>query len=265
MFDQAAACADARVVNRDLAQVEVTPKRKKVAIVGFATNTLANVPWTDPSFEIWGMNQGYLHMQRRADRWFEMHLPEAQADLRDPSYQEFLRGCGIPLYMIQVMEEYPTSIRYPIEDAIAYVKRDYFMSSAAFMAVLAAMEGFEEIHFYGINLAIGDEYFYEKPNCEYLIGLLEGRGIKVVVPHASSLLKQYRRYGYFVDARPQQNLKLLLEHRVTDYRAKAEQAQTTFYRYLGMMEEAQALVHVAEGLDHGADIVLLPAPQEAAK
>ena len=259
MWDVTEACATVTIENRYQPEVRVTPPRKKMAVVGFASNTLHLVPWNDPSFEIWGMNQAYMHCVRRADRWFEMHLPDAIPDVRDPEYLKFLRTCPIPLYMIQAYEEFPNSVRYPIEDAIQYGGRDYFMSSVAFMLALAGMEGFEEIHLYGINLAIGDEYFYEKPNCEWWIGRLEGLGIKVHVPHASALLKQYRRYGYFVDARPQQQLKVLLAARVTEYQSRAERVQAEFHTIVGAKREAESLLQVAEGMDHGADIVLLPA------
>lgn len=259
-FDHHESCAEVRIVDARAANVEVYPPRKKLAIVGFATNSLHLTPWHDPEFEIWGMNQGYINFQRQADRWFEMHLPEAQPDLRDPEYATFLKTALMPIYMIDVMREYPQSVRYPIEEAMQWLGRDYFMSSAAFMGVLGALEGFTEIHFYGINLAIGEEWTYERPNCEYIIGRLEGAGIKVVVPPQASLLKQYRRYGYFVDSRPNQNLRMLLQARANDYKSKAEQGQIQFYRMLGAMEEANSLLHVAEGLDHGADIVLMPPP-----
>ena len=253
-------CADVSIVSRANAEVRVTPKRKKVAIIGFASNTLHLVPWFDDSFELWGLNQGHMNFPRRADRWFEMHQPEATADIRDPNYLEFLAKVQIPVYMIQQYDEYPTSIRYPIEDAINYVGQDYFTSSVAFMLVLAAMEGFEEIHIYGVNLAIGDEYFYEKPNAEYLIGLLRGRGIRVYVPQASALLKQWRRYGYHTDARPAQSLKVLLQSRINHYRSEIEKAQGTLNTLIGAMRESEALIQVAEGIDHGADVVLMPTP-----
>lgn len=187
-----------------------------------------------------------------------MHMPEATADVRDPDYLNFLKNCPIPVYMIQQYDEYPTSLRYPIEQAIEYVGQDYFMSSVAFMLVLAAMEGFEEVHLYGINLAIGDEYFYEKPNCEFIIGLLRGRGIRIHVPQASALLKQYRRYGYHVDARPAQSWKVLMNGRIAEYKARLERIQADGNVVLGAMREAEALIQIAEGIDHGADIVLVP-------
>src|SRR3990170_3773669 len=113
MWDVTSACANVEIKDRDLARVEVTPKRKKVAIIGFASNTLHLVPWDNPEFE--------------------MHLMEAMPDARDPNYLEFLRTCPIPIYMIERFEQFPSSVRYPIEDAIQFAGRDYFMSSIAFM------------------------------------------------------------------------------------------------------------------------------------
>ena len=253
-----AANADVAIMDRQTADVAVVPKRKKVAICGFATNTLHLVPWNDPTFELWGMNQGAMNFQRKADRWFEMHLPEYTPDIRDPEYLKFLQNAGVPIYMIEAYEDYPTSVRYPIEAAINYLGRDYFMSSVAFMATLAAMEGFQEIHLYGINLAIGDEYFYEKPNAEWVIGVLQGRGIKVVVPIASSLLKQEYRYGYQPQRSANTMTKALLINRRDNYRAQCEQKLNEYHILLGAMRETDSLMQVAEGLDRGADIVLMP-------
>ena len=259
-FELTPVCADVRVVDRATADVEVTPKRKKVACVGFASNSLHMVPWTDPAFEIWGMNQGHLNMQRRADRWFEMHLPEATADVRDPNYLQWLQTLTIPVYMIDTYDYAPTSVRYPIERAIAYHGDggDYFMSTVAYMLALAGMEGFEEVHLYGINLAIGDEYFYEKPNAEHWIGYLRGQGIRVVIPKASALCKQYKRYGYHVDARPNQNWKVLLQARINEYNARLEKIQAEGNSALGAKREAEALLQIGEGMDNGADIILMP-------
>ena len=173
-----------------------------------------------------------------------------------------IRGCDIPVYMIQQQDAFPTSVRYPIEEALNYAKRDYFTSSVAFMMAIAGMEGFKEVHLYGINLAIGEEYFYEKPCAEWWIGRLEGAGVKVYVPSASSLLKQHRRYGYSIDARPASSLKGLLNARCAEYRAKIECMSEDRAVMIGALLEDEALLQVAEGLDHGADIVLVPPTPE---
>lgn len=257
-WEQHPACANVQIIDRMNATVRVEPRRKKVAIVGFASNTLHMVPWFDPEFEIWGMNQGAMNFPRIADRWFEMHLPEATPDVRMPTYMEWLQNLTIPIYMIECYDYAPTSVRYPIEDAIRYAGRDYFMPSVAFMMCLAAMEDFEEIHLYGINLAIGDEYFYEKPNCEWWLGKLEGMGKKIFVPRPSALLKQYKRYGYEVDARPNQGLKLLLTNHISQYRSQAERAAGEANMHIGAMRALEQFNQIIEGIDAGADLILQP-------
>jgi hypothetical protein len=262
MFDPHEACADVTIHNADTGEVVVYPKRKKVALCGFATNTLMTVPWTDPTFEIWGMNQGYLHMKRRAERWFEMHLPDAVPDVRDPQYLQWLKDATLPIYMIERYDWAPMSVRYPIEDALRIANRDYFTSTVAFMLALADMEGFEEVHLYGINLAIGDEWFYEKPCAEYWCGRLEAKGVKLHIPSASSMLKQYRRYGYNIDPRPHQSLKVMLQGRKKDYDQKVQQHSAQLNVWLGASQEDEALMQIFEGLDHGADLVFDPAPNQ---
>lgn len=259
-FELTPACADVTIVDTGGdREVVVHPRRRKVAIVGFATNTLHLVPWHDPEFELWGLNQGAMNFQRRADRWFEMHTPEYTPDLRDPGYLPWLAQCPIPVYMIDRRDEIPNSVRYPIEDAIRYAGRDYFSSSIAFMLALAGLEGFEEIHIYGVNLAIGDEYFYEKPNAEWWIGKLQGEGKKVVVPEASSLLKQSLRYGYSPAGRsPNAMTKNLLVSRAAEYKRQSDAKLNEYHVLLGAMRECEALTQIAEGLDRGADIVLMP-------
>jgi hypothetical protein len=258
MFDQHPSCASVTILDREAAKVEVSPPRKKVAIIGFATNTLHLVPWVDPEFELWGLNQGYAHMLRRADRWFEMHLPEYTEDARDPKYREVLQKIGIPVYMPEIAADVPTSVRYPIEAVIGLTpkRRDYFTSSISFMIALAVLEGFEAIHLYGINLAIGSEYEYEKPCAEYWCGFCEGRGIDLFVPRASALLKQYKRYGYNPEPVPGMLTRQLLVNRQNMYRSECEQLLNQYHMKLGALREGEALAQAIEGAQHGADIVL---------
>jgi hypothetical protein len=114
------------------------------------------------------------------------------------------------------------------------------------------------MHLYGINLAIGDEYYYEKPNCEWWLGKLEGMGKKIFVPKPSSLLKQYKRYGYEVDARPNQGLKVLLNSHIANYRAEAEKAAGLANQHIGAMRALEGFGQIVEGIDAGADVVLVP-------
>lgn len=54
---------------------------------------------------------------------------------------------------------------------------------------LAIHEGAEEIGLWGVDMKDGEEYAYQRPNMEYLIGLAEGNGIGVFIHPDSSLCK----------------------------------------------------------------------------
>jgi hypothetical protein len=151
----------------------------KVAIVGLAPSGRAYVPWNDPAWEKWGLPWDWEHS--RMDRCFEIHSPDLfTADLYPKDYSERLKDCPM-LYLQQAMSEYPQALAYPLDAVIADVGIDYFQSSVAYMLGLAILEGADEISIYGVEMADNSEYAYQKPNCEYLIGLAVGRGIKVSV------------------------------------------------------------------------------------
>jgi hypothetical protein len=63
------------------------------------------------------------------------------------------------------------------------------------MIALAILEGFEEIHIYGVNMSHFTEYQIQKPSVEYYLGLAKGLGIKIYVPPVSDLLKSNFLYG----------------------------------------------------------------------
>lgn len=195
--------------------VVVNPRRKKVAIVGFASSTRDKAPYADPDFEIWGLNQLNRFIPRLMEpaladrakypvRWFEMHnRPMFEADVvRDTDYVGWLQKADIPIYMNEHYADMPTSVRYPIEKVIDFFSkdktrpRDYFTSSPAYEVAIAIIEGFEEIQIFGIDLIVGEEYFYQKACMEYWLGQCEGRGITLILPDESALLKQTHRYGY---------------------------------------------------------------------
>jgi hypothetical protein len=49
---------------------------------------------------------------------------------------------------------------------------------------------------YGVTMKAGDEYGYQRPNAEFLIGLARGKGIKVHLPENCSLCKYQGDLGY---------------------------------------------------------------------
>lgn len=90
------------------------------------------------------------------------------------------------LYMQEAY--FPFSERYPFEEVSATVG-DYFNSSIAYLLALAIHEGADRIGLWGVDMLDAEEYGYQRPNCEYLIGFARGRGIDVVVHETSPLCK----------------------------------------------------------------------------
>jgi len=204
---------------------EIQPKKSKVAIVGFASNW-QDAPWEDKDCEIWGLNELYMNLQQipdkaRADRWFEIHNRTSPTKNR-PEHIKWLQQCPVPLYMWQHYEDMPNSIPYPLEQVIDFTyskglrlslpdntekKNRYITNSISYMFLLAWMEGFKEIHIYGVDLAQNEEYYYQRPNLEYFIGAAQATGVKVVMPITCDLCKAYSLYGFESDGPLAQKMK----------------------------------------------------------
>ena len=114
-----------------------------------------------------------------ADRVFEMH---DEADLR------MTWGDGYDDYVASLEDcrRLVTAKNYPF-DWVAEVTGAYWCSSIAYMLALAVREGCRSVGLYGVDMT--DDYGYQRPNTEYLIGVARGRGTEVVIPPASPLCK----------------------------------------------------------------------------
>ena len=170
------------------------PRRRKVAILGFTDHRL-QAPFTDPDFEIWGLNELYRYMDpRQFTRWFEIH-PREWFTTADPEHLKSLAQFPLPVYMHEHYDDIPPSVPFP-KEAVERSAGVYMTSSIAWMLGLALLEGFEEIHVYGVDMAQDTEYFEQRACCEYLLGIAKGRGVKVYVPPTSDLLKAVGQYGW---------------------------------------------------------------------
>lgn len=170
----------------------------KVAIVGLSPSTHDLAPFGSPEWEVWGLPwDGYW---AQMDRHFEMHdmrLLTGPHSRRKPDYFDKLRQCKT-LYMQQAWEN---AQAYPF-DQVAKTTGYYWNSSIAYAMALAIHEQAEEIAVFGVDMTGNDEYGYQKPNMEYLIGLARGKGIKVHVPDESPLCK-FQAHGIrFYDHTP---------------------------------------------------------------
>jgi hypothetical protein len=161
----------------------------KVAIVGLSPTTHGLAPWDDAEWEVWGLpwDVGY---HWRMDRLFEMHdirLLESEHAPRKCGYLQQLRESEVPLYM---QEAYFTgATKYPFEEVEKSIGLPYWNSSIAYAMAMAIHDGAEEIGIFGVDMRADDEYGYQKPNLEYLVGVAVGKGIKVTIPEESPLCK----------------------------------------------------------------------------
>lgn len=195
---------------------------KRCAIIGTAPSW-QKTPWDDPSLEIWSLNDAYLckdhrgQTMPRADRWFELHplnkfvyrrkdqkliqagsIPPGHY-VRPDDHIDWLKkqAATIPVYLQnEPPAGWPANAkRFPIE-AVEARFGTYWASGPSYMVALAIMEGYEEIHVYGIHLSTDAEYREQRPQFEHILGIAKGLGIKVVMADESPVLKHGWKYGY---------------------------------------------------------------------
>ena len=180
-----------KIIDAQEGIVRVTPKRKKVAILG-AGKSRHKAPFNDNDWEFWGLNE---IPQDRAERWFELHPVEVQTY----SELEWLKNSERPVYLLELDKEIPQGVRYPIEKVLSVEgAKDYFTSTFAYQVALAIYEGFEEIGLWGVPFFIGSprEQTFERTCLEWWLGLAIGKGMKVTIVASDKLMYHPHRYGY---------------------------------------------------------------------
>lgn len=173
--------------------------KKKIAIVG-TTSSLVDAPYNDPEWEIWGLNGAYAAMPRY-DRWFDMHSIEVLKKYHQSDYFTFLNK--VPnLMMAHVSAEVPNAQQFPAMELVGKYGR-YFTNTVSWLIAYAIEELMKQepddrkptIGLWGINMAMDTEYSIQRPSCEYFLGVAEGKGIDVIIPDSSELMKCSFLYG----------------------------------------------------------------------
>lgn len=222
-MEEGKACCE-QVTQVEPAAPVVSPDPPKIAIVGCSdSKTLA--PYDDKSWEIWAMNNSYLHT-RRNTKWFEIHpikfeaghfwrrklikpgIFEFSRDFRGKQVDEYMQDLArldIPVYMQQHWDVIPKSIPYPLQ-LVTQKYGNYFTNSVSYMIVLAIEQILDwrgksgkpggEIGCYGVDMATGSEYGPQRPSCEFFLGIAAGLGIVLNIPPKADLLKTRFLYGF---------------------------------------------------------------------
>jgi hypothetical protein len=172
-------------------------QKDMLAILGAADPSRRAAPYEDSNFEIWCPSIMLTFPDfKRADCFFELHT-EGYFDREDIIKR--LQKIKQPLYMQQVYEEFPTSIRYPIEIIKQY--RQYHTNSISYMLALA-FHSFvttgkpRHLALFGIVMSCEEEYGEQRPCCEYWLGRLEGAGVDIEISPDSAILASPGLYGY---------------------------------------------------------------------
>ena len=176
---------------------------RSIALLGSSPPSSRYAENLPSEYELWGMNASHTTLRlRKPQRWFQMHHRHHNAQNgtepghwgRSPWHEEFLKECGVPVYMQEKDPEIPTSVRYPIE-AVSNEYGPYFTSSLAYMLALALYEGCNEIALLGITLSAPSEYGVQRSCAEYYLGIARANGVMVEVADNAELLKA-PLYGY---------------------------------------------------------------------
>lgn len=172
---------------------------KKIAIIGF-TSSRDEAPWGQPGWEIWTCNNLHAHLRpdQQWDRLYDLH--DYKTISGDKAHEAFLRTCEKPVVVWNPLPEWPSATAFPKDQALASFGR-YFNNSISWMIAAAILEGVTELHIYGVDMAQGGdangngEYARQRPSCEWMVGMAQGRGIKVFIPETSDLMKVSALYG----------------------------------------------------------------------
>lgn len=194
----------------------------RIAICGFAPPSYKLAPYNDPEWEIWGLNHLYTEIPRW-DRWFEIH------DQFEIDHWEWMKAqpADKPIYMNKPLAEIPGCVVYPLQKVLDRFG-NYFTNTVSYMIALAILEieakGDSEniIGLYGVDMATSSEYGFQRPSCEYMIGVARGLGIKVIIPAECDLMKASHLYGF--EEEPEVFRRLTV--RVNEHRQREQNAKT---------------------------------------
>jgi hypothetical protein len=121
-----------------------------------------------------------------------MHDMDCCVDYWGEGYRDRLKNLAefVPIYTTRPESWLPNSQVYPLDEVIEKTLGgiDYFQSSIAYMFALAIHQGYREITVAGVDLVSAD-YKSQRCNLEWMVGLAQGRGVDVLIPDWSELLR----------------------------------------------------------------------------
>ncbi len=165
-----------------------TRTASKVCIVGFADGHRADAPFDEPDMEFWGLNRLHTVLPDKTwHRWFELHdLEKFYAD--DLDHQTFLKQADFPVYVrpqdLQTAEAWGIDATPYPRDQIVDMFQPYFTNTVSWLLAMAIVLEFEEIHLYGVDMAMDHVLHAEycvSPDTRILVDGLEWKPADQIV------------------------------------------------------------------------------------
>lgn len=197
--------------------------RTKFALVGASMSSMLAAPFDDDEWVICSIGGLYnrlpIFQQPKVpyDRiaWFEIHHRDLLTTQRESAgiphtyghmYFAWMRdfvAAGGHLVLKDELEEVPGAVAFDREAAAELCQGVlYFTNSVSYMIAWAMMQGATDIGYWGIDMMHADnqenqEYSYQRPSCEWWMGLAHGpgSGITMHLPDESDMLKTAYQYG----------------------------------------------------------------------
>jgi hypothetical protein len=147
---------------------------------------LWGLPWDSSIKKHYGpVTRGCEDSSFEADLWFEIHDPELWQG--GNAYLSLLGNMNSPIVFAHASSKrnIEPSLVFPwvaLRLSRIMPGHIYLESSIAYMLVYAYLQGRMTIYLDGIDMTLGHEYEYQRPNLAYLIGYMRACGIEIISP-----------------------------------------------------------------------------------
>lgn len=152
--------------------------------------------------QVWAINNA-AHAFNCDLAWSVHDGPMMKLDRFKKGGKFYLSDLKVPLVLAEALEEYPTSVEYPLAEVFAAFNETYFNNTTAYMIAFAMLCGVKTIRMFGTDYNYNGHRVFEngRPCTEYWLGRARERGIEVfVTPNGNlmdaSLRKSDGVYGY---------------------------------------------------------------------
>ena len=162
---------------------------KKIAICGYSP-TLRYAPFDNSEWLIYGMNHKFSYY-KKLDLHFDLHNTTLMKE-SDP-YYNFIKNNENKSVLTGIDNRFDKASIYPKKE-IMDKYGEFFTCSASWILAYAIDKNPTDIGLFGIDCAYSEEYFEQRPSVLRMIGIAEGKGIRLHYPEECRLFSKKELY-----------------------------------------------------------------------